>query len=475
MNEGLTFDDVLIVPKYSDIPSRKLINIKTKFSRRIDLNIPIVSANMDTVTESEMAIAMAQEGGLGIIHRFMPMERQIEEVRRVKRAQNILIAEPITILKNATLGEALEVMQKNRITGILVCDEKNYLEGILTSRDVRFKKDLNVKVRELMTPRSKLIIAKKGVPLKKAVQILDENKIEKLPLVDKRGKLAGLITASDFAKTAKHQNAAKDKNGRFLVGAAIGVKDGAERAEKLVKAGADALVIDIAHGHHKNAIDLLKNLKRKFKKTDIIAGNVATADGVADLIKAGADAVKVGIGPGAACSTRIVAGAGMPQITAILEAKKVAKDIPIIADGGIKNSGDAAKAIAAGASTIMVGNLLAGTKESPGEYFIENGAAVKIYRGLASRDASLDRQSVDGSTGSPQDKNPERQDREPEGISTKVVYKGEAKKIIVALIDGLQSGMSYGGARNIKEFWQKAEFIKITENGCKESLPRPNQ
>ncbi|OGY63060.1 MAG: IMP dehydrogenase [Candidatus Harrisonbacteria bacterium RIFCSPHIGHO2_01_FULL_44_13] len=467
MIEGFTFDDVLIIPKYSDIPSRKLISLKTKFSRRIELNIPIVSANMDTVTESEMAIAMAVEGGIGIIHRFMPIERQMEEVRRVKRAENILIADPITIFKDATLGEALEVMRKNRITGILVCDAKNYLEGILTSRDVRFKKDLDLKVKNIMTARARLVTAKKGVSLKRAVQILDEHKIEKLPLVDKRGRLAGLITASDFKKISQHQNAAKDKNGRFLVGAAIGVKDGAERAEKLVKAGADALIIDIAHGHHKSAIDLLKNLKRKFKKTDIIAGNVATPQGVTDLIKAGADAVKVGIGPGAACSTRIVAGAGMPQLTAIMEAKKVAKDIPIIADGGIKNSGDAAKAIAAGASTIMVGNLLAGTKESPGEYFIENGAAVKIYRGLASRDASLDRQSVD--------KNSERQDREPEGISTKVVYKGEAKKIIGALIDGLQSGMSYAGARAIKEFWQKAEFVKITENGSKESLPRPNQ
>src|SRR3989344_3983843 len=417
MIEGFTFDDVLIIPKYSDIPSRKLISLKTKFSRRIELNIPIVSANMDTVTESEMAIAMAVEGGIGIIHRFMPIERQMEEVRRVKRAENILIADPITIFKDATLGEALEVMRKNRITGILVCDAKNYLEGILTSRDVRFKKDLDLKVRDIMTPRAELVTAKKGTALKKAIQILDENKIEKLPLVDKRGHLAGLITATDFAKIAKHQYAAKDKNGRFLVGAAIGVKDGIERSELLVKAGADVLVIDIAHGHHKLAVDLIKQLKRKFKKTDIVAGNVATAKGVVDLVKAGADAVKVGIGPGAACSTRIVAGAVVPQLTAVMEAKEVAKDVPIIADGGIKNPGDVAKAIAAGASTVMVGNILAGTKESPGEYFLENGAAVKIYRGLASREASADRQVVD--------KNPEREERAPEGISTKVAYKGE--------------------------------------------------
>lgn len=467
LKEGLTYDDVLIVPKYSDIPSRKLINIKTKFSRHIELNIPVVSANMDTVTESEMAIVMAQEGGIGIIHRFMPTERQIEEVRRVKRAQNILINDPITIGKDATLGEAFEVMRKNDITGILVCDAKNYLEGILTSRDVRFKKDMDLKVRDIMTPRAELIISKKGTSIKKAIELLDENKIEKLPLVDKRGHLVGLITATDFAKIARHQDAAKDKNGRFLVGAAIGVKDGMERSELLVKAGVDVLVIDIAHGHHKLAVDLIKKLKRKFKKTDIVAGNVATAKGVVDLVKAGADAVKVGIGPGAACSTRIVAGAGVPQLTAVMEAKAVAKDVPIIADGGIKNPGDVAKAIAAGASTVMVGNILAGTKESPGEYFLENGAAVKIYRGLASREASAERQSVD--------KNPEREERAPEGISTKVAYKGEAKKVIGMLVDGLQSGMSYSGARNLKEFWQKAEFIRITENGYKESLPRPNQ
>lgn len=467
MKEGLTYDDILIIPKYSDIPSRKLINIKTKFSRRIELNIPVVSANMDTVTESGMAIAMAQEGGLGIIHRFMSIERQVEEVRRVKRAQNILITDPITISKNASLGEALEIMKKNGITGILVCDAKNYLEGILTSRDIRFKKDLNEKVISIMTPRAELVTAKKSVSLKKAIEILDENKIEKLPLVAKGGKLAGLITASDFGKIAKHQNAAKDKNGRFLVGAAIGVKDGGERAELLIKGGVDALIIDIAHGHHQSAIDLIKYLKRKFKNTDVVAGNVATAKGVADLIKAGADSIKVGIGPGAACSTRIVAGAGVPQLTAVMEAKAVAKDIPIIADGGIKNPGDVAKAIAAGASTIMVGNMLAGTKESPGEYFIEDGAAVKVYRGLASRDASIDRQTMDN--------NPDRQERAPEGISTKVAYKGEAKKVVSMLVDGLQSGMSYSGARSIKEFWQKAEFIRITENGYKESLPRPNQ
>ena len=466
MIEGLTFDDVLIIPKYSDIFSRKTINVRTRFSRRIELNAPIVSANMDTVTESEMAIAMALEGGIGIIHRFMTLERQVEEIKRVKRAENILITDPVTISKNATFGEALEIMKKNSITGLIVCDEKNFIDGILTSRDIRFQRNLNVKVAEIMTPREKLVTAPKGVSLERAIEILDKHKVEKLPLVDRSGKLAGLITASDFMKLSKHQNAAKDKKGRFLAGAAIGVKDGMERTKQLVEAGADVLVIDIAHGHHKSAIDLLKYLKKRFPKTDVVAGNIATANGAKDLIKAGADAIKVGIGPGAACSTRIVAGAGMPQLTAILETKSVAGDVPIIADGGIKNSGDASKAIAAGASTVMIGNLLAGTKESPGEYFIENGAAIKIYRGLASRETSLDREIIE--------KNTERQHREPEGISMKVPYKGETKKVISALVDGLQSGMSYVGARNIKEFWKKAEFVKISESGYRESLPRPN-
>ena len=454
---GLTFDDVLLVPKFSKISSRKLINLHTNFSRNIKLNIPIVSANMDTVTESKMAIVMAVAGGIGIIHRFMDIDQQVKEVRRVKRSENLVISDPIIIKKEATLGEALRTMEGGHTTGLLVCDEKHFLEGILTARDVRFKIDMNLKVADLMTPRKKLITAPENTNQKVALEILDRHKIEKLPLVDKTGKLVGLITSRDFLKLKGSQNSAKDKHGRLLVGAAVGVKDGVERAKKLVVAGVDALVIDIAHGHHIRAINLLKNLKKEFKNIDVVAGNVATAQGVKDLIVAGADAVKIGIGPGAACSTRIVAGAGVPQITAILECSEIARkyNIPIIADGGIKNSGDLAKAIAAGGSTAMIGNLFGGTKESPGEYFIENGAAFKIYRGLASREASPDR------------------DRAPEGISTKVSYKGEVKNILELLIDGLQSGMSYSGADSIKKFWHQAEFIRITEAGMKESLPRP--
>lgn len=464
---GLSFDDVLLVPKYSKVVTRKLINLTTNFSRNIKLNIPIVSANMDTVTESTMAIAVAREGGIGIIHRFLSLEAQVSEAQKVKRAENLVISDPITTNKETKLKEALALMRKYNINGILVINEKNFLEGILTSRDVRFRHDLETPVAEIMTPRVRLITASADINPEEAISFFVRYKIEKLPLVDKKGKLQGLMTASDFIKIGQHQTAAKDKKGRLLVGAAIGVKDGEERAEKLISVGTDVLVIDIAHGHHKTAIDLIKKLKHKHEKTDIVAGNVATAVGTQDMIKAGADAVKIGIGPGAACSTRIVSGAGVPQITAVLESSKVARkyNVPIIADGGIRNSGDLAKAIAAGASSVMIGSLLAGTKESPGEYFIEDGAAVKIYRGLASREASIDRNSLE--------KNKDREERTPEGISTRVAYRGEVKRIILNLIDGLQSGMSYSGAESIKDFWQKAEFIRITEAGMRESMPRP--
>ncbi len=463
---GLSFDDILLVPQYSKISSRRTINLTTNFSRNLKLNIPIVSANMDTVTESTMAIAIAREGGMGIIHRFIPLDIQVAEVQKVKRAENLIISDPITIKKEAKLKDVLLLMAEHGINGILVVNEKGFLEGIITSRDVRFRNDLDNSVEKIMTPRSKLITANISIKSEEAIEILSKYKIEKLPLIDKKGILQGLITASDFAKVNKHQLSAKDKKGRLLVGAAIGVKDGLERADKLIKVGVDALVIDIAHGHHKTCIDLVRDLKKRYKNTDIIAGNVATAEGTKDLILAGTDAVKVGIGPGAVCSTRVVAGAGVPQVTAILESSKLARkyDVPIIADGGIRNSGDLAKAVAAGASSVMIGNLFAGTKESPGEYFIEDGAAVKIYRGLASRDSSIDRNTLE--------KNAERRERAPEGVSTRVSYRGEVKKIIQNLIDGFQSGMSYSGAENIKEFWKKVKFIRMTEAGMKESQPR---
>ena len=468
---ALSYDDVLLVPHYSDIPSRKMIDLQTQFSRRVSLNIPIVSANMDTVTGADMAIRMAREGGIGIIHRFQSAEEEADLVRRVKRAENIFIHDPITVSKKTTLRTALEVMEENGITGVMVATPDKEVEGILTARDVRFKTDLDVCVSELMTPRSKLITAKKNISTAEAIKILDLHKIEKLPLLDEKGKLAGLITATDYKKMRENPRAAKDNKGRLMVGAAVGVKDALERGELLVNAGADVLVIDIAHGHHTKCVEITKQLKKKFPKVDIVAGNVATAEGTIDLIKAGADAIKVGIGPGAACSTRIVAGSGVPQLTAVLDCVAAAKKfkIPIIADGGITNSGNLAKALAAGASTVMIGNLLSGTKESPGEYYIEDGSAFKMYRGLASRDASADMAVRGGLVAA------ERKERAPEGIGYRVTFKGEAQKILQGLLDGLQSGMSYTGARNLKDFESKAEFVRITDAGMKESKPRSYQ
>jgi IMP dehydrogenase len=467
---ALSYDDVLLVPHYSDIPSRKQIELSTMFSRRIKLNVPVVSANMDTVTGAEMAIHMARAGGMGIIHRFQTAEEEADEVRRVKRAESLFIHDPITIGKNAMLREALALMVRNHVTGVIVVSDDRIIEGILTARDIRFKTNTSVLVKELMTPKEKVVTALHTITSEEALKILDKNKIEKLPLVDENGKLSGLITATDYKKTKESPRASKDKRGRLLVGAAIGVKDGMERAELLVKAGVDALVIDIAHGHHISCVELVKKLKKKFPAVDIVAGNVATAEGTLALIKAGADAVKVGIGPGAACSTRIVAGSGVPQFTAVMDCALVANKlkIPIIADGGIKNSGDLAKAIGAGAGSVMIGNLFSGSKESPGEYYIEGGEAFKIYRGLASRDASID-MVLRG------DKDIARQERAPEGIGYRVTFKGEVRKILQGLIDGLQSGMSYTGARDIQEFWKKAEFVQITGEGMKESKPRSHQ
>jgi IMP dehydrogenase len=467
---ALSYDDVLLVPNYSDIPSRKIINLSTMFSKRIRLNVPVVSANMDTVTGAEMAINMAREGGIGIIHRFQSAEEEAAEVRRVKRAESIFIHDPITVNKEATLRDALAIMAKNNVTGVIVVSPEENILGILTARDIRFKTDTSVPVATVMTPKEKVITADRDITSEEALRILDEHKIEKLPLTDKDGKLCGLITASDYKKTKESPRASKDKRGRLLVGAAIGVKDGMERAELLVSAGVDALVIDIAHGHHSTCIELVKKLKKKFPSTDVIAGNVATAKGTLALIRAGADAVKVGIGPGAACSTRIVAGSGVPQLTAVLDCALAARKfkVPIIADGGIKNSGDLAKAIGAGAGTAMIGNLFSGSKESPGEYYIEGGEAFKIYRGLASRDASFD-MMVRGGTDAG------RQERTPEGIGYRVTFKGEVRKILQGLLDGLQSGMSYSGARDIKEFWKKAEFVRITGEGMNESRPRSHQ
>ncbi|MDA2922034.1 IMP dehydrogenase [Patescibacteria group bacterium AH-259-L07] len=463
---GLSFDDVLIIPQYSDISSRKTVNVRTKFSRRIKINIPIVSANMDTVTEADMAIALSRYGGIGVIHRFNSIDEQAEEVRKVKRAENLVIDDPITISKKTKLSDAVAFIKEKRISGLLVVDKNRKLEGIVTWRDVRFSQNRNTTVEKVMTPFKKLITASPDIKVEKAIAIFDTYKIEKLPLMDKDRVLHGLITAADFLKINKYKNAAKDKNGRLVVAAAVGIKDGMERARRLVEAGVDALVIDIAHGHHKAVIDLVKKLKKTYTNVDIVGGNIATSKGAYDLIKAGVDAVKVGIGPGAVCSTRVIAGTGVPQLTAILNSSKPAHQhhIPLIADGGLRHAGDVSKAIAAGASTVMSGSLFAGTKESPGEYFVEEGAAYKVYRGLASRDASFDRGL--------REHNKDRAERAPEGISSRIVYKGDLDKVLFPLIDGLQSGMSYTGAKNIGEFWEKAEFVRVSKAGYKEGLPR---
>ncbi len=470
---GLTYADVLIKPRRSSISSRssEYISTTSMVTSTIALPVPIISANMDTVTESTMAIAMARVGGLGIIHRFLSIEQQAREVQRVKRAENVVIENPIIIGGDATLGSARKLMQQHGITSLIVCrkylteeDETNIVEGILTSRDIRFKTDDTVKVCEIMTPKERLITAPKTITRTEAMQLMDKSKIEKLPLVYEGGELAGLITAADFLKHTIYQHAARDKEGRLLVGAAIGVKDALPRAKMLVAVGCDILVIDIAHGHHDACIDLIKLLRKEFPDVSVIAGNVATKEGARDLAEAGAQGIKVGIGPGEACATRNVAGVGVPQFTAVQECAKEAQSygIPIIADGGIREPGDVAKAIAGGASTVMIGNLFAGTDESPGKCHLEGQKMYKVFRGMASYDASMSREQHCG-------EETERTERTPEGISKRVLYKGSVSMMMKMLLDGLLSGMSYRGARTIQEFQEGCEFIRNTEAGRIES------
>lgn len=468
IKEALTFDDVLLVPKRSAVFSRKEVDVSTKLTKNIKLNIPIISANMDTVTESRMAIAMAKLGGLGIIHRFLPIEKQVNEVIKVKRAENYIIDDPFVISPETKLSQAKIIMKKFDIQSLLVVDKERKLLGILTKRDFLFEEDESKKISQLMSPRKKLIVGNPKTSLEKAKEIFKKFKIEKLPLVDKNNKLTGLITAKDILHRL-NPLAVRDKKGRLLVGGAVGAKgDYLERTEKLIKAGVDLIVVDIAHGHLEICLKAVKEIKRKFPDIDLMAGNVATYEGAKDLINQGADIVKVGIGPGSTCKTRLITGAGVPQLTAIMEAKKGAKDISIIADGGIKNAGDITKALAAGASAVMIGLLLAGTDESPGEIVLWNNKRSKIYRGMASLKAYLKRN----------EKNQENNDAllsefVSEGAEEVVIpYQGSAKEIIDQLIGGLKSGMSYCGAKNIKELQRKAEFVKITEAGKKESEVR---
>ncbi len=468
IKESLTFDDVLLVPKKSPIYSRKDVNTRTRLSKNIYINLPIISANMDSVTEANMAIALAREGGIGIIHRFMPIDEQVNEVIKVKRSESIIIENPYTFTPEKTLAEAKEFMDKNDINGMVIVDENNTVIGMMTARDILFEEGLTKKIYEVMT--KKVITAKFGISIEDAKKILHENRIEKLPLVDENNILKGLITTKDIIKREKYPFSSKDNKGQFMVGAAIGVKDDyLERAEALLKVGADILVLDIAHGHSDNSISCIREIKNRFGNVELIAGNVATAEGTEDLIKAGADAVKIGVGPGGTCITRIVTGTGVPQLIAIIESAKVAQkyNIPIIADGGIRQSGDITKALAAGASTVMIGSLLAGTDESPGTTIIRNGSKHKIYRGMASLGANMGRSYRDVKE---VDEN-RFSEVVPEGVEAMVPYRGNVSEIIHQLIGGLRSGMSYCGAKNIEELQINAEFIKMSPAGLRESHP----
>jgi IMP dehydrogenase len=459
---ALTFEDVLLVPKHSQVLPKE-VDIKTKLTKNITLNIPLVSAAMDTVTEHRAAIAMARLGGIGIIHKNMDIPSQVQEIKRVKKSESGVIIDPIYIHPEATIAQAEKIMSEYRISGVPVVDESMKLLGILTNRDLRFEKDFSKKAKDVMT-KVPLITAKPGITLEEAAERMNEHKIEKLPIIDEEGRLKGLVTIKDIKKKIEYPNANKDKFGRLRVGAAIGVNQ-LDRAKALVEAGVDVLVLDSAHGHSQGVIDTLKAIKNSLD-IDVIAGNVATAEGTEDLIKAGADAVKVGIGPGSICTTRIVAGVGVPQISAIDECYLVAKeqDVPIIADGGIKYSGDVAKALAVGASSVMIGSLLAGTQESPGEVVMYQGRQYKTYRGMGSIGAmskgSTDRYFQEGTAA---DK------LVPEGIEGMVPYRGKIKDVIHQLIGGLRASMGYLGAKDILTFKERAEFVEITSAGLKES------
>lgn len=471
MENGFTFSDVLLVPQRSSITSRKEVDLRGRFSKNIPLNVPIVSANMDTVTEAETAIAMARCGGLGVIHRFLTIEEEVAEVEKVKRAESIVIEEPYTLSDKDTVQTARRVMQRHRVTGLLVVDSRKKLVGILTQRDLLFNYNNSKSlVREVMTPGP--ITAPYGIGMEKAEEILRKHKIEKLPLVDKERRIKGLITASDLIhKRQKFPLTSKNSKGKLLVGAAVGVVgDYIERSEALLKAGADVLVVDVAHGHADHVISAVKKLKSRFE-ADVVAGNVATYEGAKDLAEAGADGIRVGVGPGSICTTRIVTGCGVPQLSAILDCSRITREtgIPVTADGGIRDSGDMTKALAAGASCVMLGSLLAGTDEAPGWIVVRNGLRYKVYRGMASLAATISRKQKEKGEVPLQEE--DVYEVVPEGVEAAVPYRGRLSEVVQQLTGGLRSGMSYCGARSIAEFWKKAKFIRITSASWKESQP----
>lgn len=463
--EGLTFDDVLLLPAYSQVLPRE-VDVRAKLTKNITLNIPMLSAAMDTVTEATLAIALAREGGIGILHKNMTVENQAEQVRKVKRSESGLIIDPVTLDAEATIGDALRLMKENKIGGIPIVDKSQKLVGILTNRDLRFEDDKRRKVKEVMT-KENLVTAPEGTDLKKAEKILQKYKIEKLPVINKSGKLIGLITYRDILQLTSFPNAVKDAYGRLLVGAALGItKDLTDRAAALQQIGVDVVCLDSAHGHSKGVIDALKNLKKNFKNLSVITGNIGTAAGAKALADAGADAVKIGIGPGSICTTRIVTGTGVPQITAIMEAASALKGtgIPLIADGGIRYTGDMVKALAAGANTVMMGSVFAGVEESPGDTIIYEGRKFKQYRGMGSIGAmsqgSSDRYFQDVEDGIKK--------LVPEGIEGRVAFKGNLNEVVLQYVGGLRAGMGYCGAKDIAAL-QQAQFIKITNAGMKES------
>ena len=465
--EGLTFDDVLVLPRYSNVLPRD-VNTRTKLTKNISINIPIVSAAMDTVTESRLAIAMAREGGIGMVHKNMSIEQQAKEVRKVKRSESGMILDPITLPQEATLSEALDLMTNHKIGGIPIVDKDEKLIGIITNRDLRFQRNLGDKIEGVMT-KGNLVTAKKGTSLKEAENILQQYKIEKLPITDDTNKLIGLITFKDIQKEKNHPNASKDEFGRLMVGAAIGItSDTIERVTALVNAGVDVVTLDTAHGHSQGVIDELKKIKSNYPDLNVIVGNIATGSAAKALYEAGADAVKVGVGPGSICTTRIIAGIGAPQLSAIMDVAEALEGtgVPIIADGGIRYSGDLVKAIVAGADTIMAGSLFAGTDESPGEISYFEGRKVKGYRGMGSIEAmkagSKDRYF--------QDAEAEISKLVPEGIVGTVAYKGMLSEVVYQYVGGLRAGMGYCGAAGIKDL-KSAQFTRITGSGIRESHP----
>ena len=470
IREGITFDDVLLVPKFSDISSRTQTDLSTKLSKNITLNIPLISANMDTVTESTMAVTMARQGGIGIIHRFLTIQEQANQVLKVKRSGSVMIENPYLVSQDETISTALDIMAEKEVSGLLVVDSESSLVGILTERDVLFESlDSTKLVNELMT--KDVITSKPGINVDEAKDILKNNRIEKLPLVDDDQKIHGLYTTQDILNTENYPIASHDSKGRPLVGAAVGVKgDFLERTEALLEAGTDAIVVDIAHGHSENAISTVKNIKKAFPDCELIAGNVATAQGTEDLINAGVDAVKVSVGSGSICITRVITGSGVPQLTAVLDCAEIGKkyDIPIISDGGTRTSGDATKALAAGASSVMLGSMLGGTDESPGSTISKNGKRYKIYRGMASLAAARGRKSKE--TGLV-DLGDDLNDYVAEGVEAFVPYKGTVTDILTQITGGIRSGLSYCGGHTIQQMQENAEFIKMSGAGFAESKP----